>query len=373
MATRLLYVITKANWGGAQRYVYDLATAAKAHGFEVAVATGGTGPLTEQLETAGIRVIALPLRQRKNFFLDVITFGSLFSLLKLLKTERPDLVHVNSAKAGGLGAFAARLAGIPRIIFTAHGWEFNAPRSTISKIGIYFFSWLTIVLSHTTICVSEAIKKDVRWLPLVSNKLRVIHNGVAPAAYLSRAEARHRLAPHLSASVWIGMISELHPTKRIEDAIRAFSLLVHEFADSALIVLGEGTERGCLEKLITELHLEKRVKLIGHVPDAPQYLRAFEVFVHSSQSEALAFAVLEAGLASLPVVATRVGGIPEIIASETHGILVPARNPEALAGALRELLRNPVAAEEMARRLHDRVRAEFSKEKMVAATLALYR
>src|SRR3989338_454048 len=119
---RILYVITKANWGGAQRYVYDLATAAKEAGHEVAVAVGGTGILTKRLQEASIRTIELPLRQRRTFLLDLFTFGSLFSLIRVFRAERPDVVHLNSAKAGGLGGLAARLAGVPRIIFTAHGW-----------------------------------------------------------------------------------------------------------------------------------------------------------------------------------------------------------------------------------------------------------
>lgn len=373
MATRILYVITKAAWGGAQRYVYDLAVAAHSQGYDVAVAVGGKGPLIEELAKAHIRIVPLPLSQHTHVVFDVLTFGPLFSLIRLLHQERPDIVHVNSAKAGGLGALAARIAGVPRIIFTAHGWEFNAPRPLLSRVSILFFSWLTMVLAHTVICVSRAIQRDVRWLPLITHKLHVIHNGITPVRHMPQSEARSRLSPSLAASTWIGMISELHPTKRIEDAIHAFAILAHSNSEAALVILGEGPERARLESLIRELGLQKRVKLIGHIPHAAEYVRAFTLFIHSSQSEALGFAILEAGSASLPVVATCVGGIPEIIIDESYGLLVPPRHPEALAASMKVLIERPEHAQELGRNLHDRILSEFSKEKMLSATFPLYR
>ncbi len=373
MATRILYVITKANWGGAQHYVYDLALAAKAAGHEVAVAVGGTGELTERLQKASVRMIELPLRQQRTFLLDLLTFGSLFALIRIFRTERPDVVHTNSAKAGGLGALAARIAHVPHIVFTAHGWEFNAPRSWLSKIGIRLFSWLTIILSHTTICVSNAIRRDIAWMPFIKEKLVVIHNGVACDPLLPRDEARKALSPFTESTYWIGMLSELHPTKRVDDAIRAFAPIARRHPDTGLFIISDGKERKRLEQLIQELHLEKRVSLLGHVPNAPRYLGAFDMFVHSSQSEALALAILEAGCAALPTVATRVGGIPEIIEDGRDGLLVPARNPEALAHAIETLYTDPEKARSFGTALHSRVERDFTKKRMVDETLALYR
>ena len=372
MATRILYVITKANWGGAQHYVYDLACAAHHAGHEVTVAVGGTGLLTEKLRSASIPVIELPLRQGRTFISDLLTFGSLFSLIRIFRKVRPDVVHLNSAKAGGLGGLVARLCGVPRIIFTAHGWEFNAPRSSLSKIGIRLFSWFTILLSHTTICVSNAIQLDVSSLPGAKKKLVVIYNGVADTPLLRREEARLLLSPHTTASYWIGMISELHPTKRIADALRAFSLISEHHPEASLFIMGEGKERTALTHLIHELHLEKRIMLLGHVKDAPQYLRAFDLFIHSSQSEAFSLAILEAGCASLPVIATRVGGIPEIISDEKEGLLVPPRHPEILAQKMELLIQDPNRAKSLGEALCARVQDAFSKERMVAGTLALY-
>lgn len=371
MAIKILYVITKASWGGAQHYVYDLAVAAKGAGKDVAVAVGGTGPLTERLQQAGVRVIELPLRQQETFLFDVLTFDSLFSLIRIFRSERPDIVHTNSAKAGGLGALAARLSSVSRIVFTAHGWEFNAPRSGLSRIGIRFFSWVTILLSHTTICVSDAVRRDVMWMPWTRRKLVVIHNGVM-CEVLLRGSARQMLNSQTKISYWIGMLSELHPTKRVDDAIRAFAPLAARHTETGLFVISEGKERKKLELLIQRLRLEDRVFLLGYIPDAPKYFSAFDMFIHSSQSEALALAILEAGCAELPVIATRVGGIPEMIRDGQDGLLVPPRDPGALTQAIETLYANPEKARMFASSFSKRVKSEFTKTEMVRATLALY-
>jgi glycosyltransferase involved in cell wall biosynthesis len=165
------------------------------------------------------------------------------------------------------------------------------------------------------------------------------------------------------------MVSELHPTKRIDDAIEALKMLPK---DVLLVVLGEGQERPRLEAKIKATGLEDRVILKGFVADAPNYLFAFDIFLHASRSEALAFAVLEAGCASLPVVATRVGGLPEIIRSDQDGILVSPYAPAEIADALSFLIHNPDRAARLGASLHDRVLHDFSVDTMLQKTLALY-
>lgn len=370
MATRILYVITKANWGGAQRYVYDLATAAKKTGCNVAVAYGKEGELARRLATAGIDGFSLPELMRDiGLFTDVRAF---IALARLFRNERPSIVHLNSSKAGILGALAARIAGVPKIIFTSHGWAFNEARPWWQKLIIYKLVWLTIFLSHQTICVSNAVRRDVAWMPGVRKKLIVIHNGIACGTLFSREAARSELAPHTVGKYWIGMLSEFHPTKRVDDAIAAFALLCEHHPEAVLLIMGDGEERYRLEQCIRDFHLGRCVLLMGHVEDASRYLRAFDLFVHASLTEALGLAILEAGCASLPVVATRVGGIPEIIPDDDHGLLVPPRNPEAIAAAIESLMSNPQRAAKFGAHLRTRVQYFFSKEQMLSKTFALY-
>ena len=371
MATKILFVITKANWGGAQRYVYDLATAARDAGNDVTVAYGEDGELVRRLSGAGLRAIQMESLTRDIGLLREI--HSFFSLLRILRIERPAVVHVNSSKAGGLGCLAARITGVPRIIFTAHGWAFNETRPWWQKYIIYKLVWLTVLLSSRTICVSEAILRDIIWMPFVRSRCVVIRNGISCSELLSREEARATLAPRGVGRYWVGMLSELIPTKCVADAIRAFALIVQKHPEAILVVLGEGRERGALEKLISELRLRDHVSLPGFRSDAPSLLKAFDLFVHASISESLGYAILEAGCASLPVVATKVGGIPEIIPDDDHGLLVPPRDPRALATAIESLMFDRQRAAELGARLHARVQNSFSKQRMISQTLALYR
>ncbi|MFA6503225.1 MAG: glycosyltransferase family 4 protein [Candidatus Paceibacterota bacterium] len=370
MATRLLYVITKANWGGAQRYVYDLAVAAKREGFEVAVAHGAEGSLRTRLAEAGIRTIEIAGLDRDIRFGKEVTVYR--ELTKLFRHERPDAVHLNSAKAGGIGALAARVTGVPRIIFTAHGWAFNEGRPWWQRIVIRILSWVTVLLSHTTICVSEAIRRDMSWMPCTKRKLVVIHHGIACAERMPRAQAREALLPRHQGDFWIGMLSELHPTKRVIDALFAFASLRKKYPDTVLVILGEGEERKRLEKAIVALDLTNNAFLAGFVREGASYLQAFDMFLHSSRSEALGYAILEAGCASLPCVATRVGGIPEIIDSGKNGLLVPPERPANLALAMQSLLDEPEKGRRMGEALHETIRTRFSKEAMVADTLRIY-
>ena len=126
LTMKILYGITKSNFGGAQRYVFDMATEAKSAGHDVAVICGGEGTLVKKLRAAHIRVITLPHLKRDISLVD--EFRSFHFIFRTLVKENPDVFHTNSSKMGGLGNLAARLAGIRKIIFTGHGWAFNEPR-----------------------------------------------------------------------------------------------------------------------------------------------------------------------------------------------------------------------------------------------------
>ncbi|MBU6321414.1 MAG: glycosyltransferase [Patescibacteria group bacterium] len=367
---KVLYVITKASWGGAQKYVYELATAAKEAGHEVAVAYGEGGELAARLTAAGIPGIPLAgLARDVGMRRDS---RALSALLTLFRRERPDVVHLNSSKAGALGALAARIAGIRRIVFTAHGWAWNESRPWWQKVVIWTLAWLTVLLAHQTICVSEAMRRGARAMPFVRRKLVVIYNGVDAADYLPRAQARAALWPRHEDGLWIGMLSELHPTKRIADAVEAMALLRKARPEAKLVVLGEGEERARLERLIAARELSDAVRLAGFVPAGDRYLKAFDLFLHASRSEALGLAVVEAGLAALPVVATKVGGIPEIVADGETGLLVPPERPEALAAALVALIEDPVRAARLGERLAEACRARFDRARMIHETFATY-
>ncbi len=150
---KILYFITKSNWGGAQKYVFDLATYFKGRGDEVVVAFGGDGILSQRLKEQGIRTITVNNLSRDVGFLNELK--SLKEIKEIIKKEKPDVVHLNSSKIGIVGSLISRVVGIKKIIFTAHGFAFREERPFWQILLIQFLSWLSIVLSHKTICVSE--------------------------------------------------------------------------------------------------------------------------------------------------------------------------------------------------------------------------
>ncbi len=367
--TKVLFVITKSNFGGAQHYVYDLARELPRAEFEAVVACGGAGTLVEKLIEAGVRTILLPSLARDISLLrDVQSF---FALWKLFLVERPDVVHLNSAKASGLGGLAARLAFVPRIIFTAHGWAFNEDRSLLSRTAIKIFSWLTVILTHKTIAVSEAVRDDTQNWPFITGKVATVHNGTEGVGRLSREDARKVLGLPFDVFI-VGTIAELHPNKGLPYAIEAIAKLSQKHPDVYYAILGDGEEKARLNALLEAQGLRGRVFLHGFVKDASHYLKAFDCFVLPSVKEGLPYVILEAGLAELPTIATSVGGIPEVIEDQKTGLLVPAKNADALADAINKLITSPALRTSLGTSLHEKVLHDFSLNNMTANTLKLY-
>lgn len=372
---KVLFVITKSNWGGAQRYVYDLAAGLPQEQFEVAVALGGSGALIQKLQERNIRVIPiLSLIRDVSAKSDV---GAFFELWSIIRSEKPDVVHLNSAKASGLGALAARLAGVPKIIFTAHGWAFNEDRSLLSRSVIKLFSWVTVLLTHKTIAVSEAVKNDTQKWPFIDDKVVTIKNGVTGTKFFEPEKARIHLFARGNIRVpenafVVGSIAELHNNKGLESAIEALAKLVVKNHSLYYFILGDGEEKERLNALVGQRGLQGRVFLLGFVDNASHYLSAFDAFILPSIKEGLPYVILEAGLAGLPVVASRVGGIPEVIEDGKTGLLVPARNPEAIAESVEKLVSTPPLAKRLGEALRERVQREFSLKRELDETIALY-
>ncbi len=307
MRKKVLYVITKANWGGAQRYVYDLATHLPPDEYEPAVAYGVRGALVDKLEAAHVRTTQLPSLGRDVALISDVK--SFFELWRCIRAEKPDLVHLNSSKAAALGAVAARLSGVQRIIFTVHGWPFGEERNAASRALIWLISWLTALFSHQVICVSEFDLRVARRMPLISRKAVRIYNGINLSMHFGSGEIVRNAFP--TGAHITGTIGELTKNKNqialIEQAKRR--------SDMYVAIVGEGEDRAMLEQKIRESGLADRVKLFGFLP-ATEVLKGFDVFALPSLKEGLPYALLEAKLAGLPIEAKKVGGVSEILGDQ---------------------------------------------------------
>jgi len=372
---KIFYIVTKSNFGGAQRYVYDLATSLPREEYETAVVYGGEGLLGEKLKKAGVRTITIPHLERD------IKLGSelktFWTLMTLFRKERPDIIHLNSSKIGGLGSLAGRVSGVPRIIFTAHGWYFKEDRPWFTRKITLFLSWLTAILSHNVIVVSD---DDKRYAPkiAVTKKIERIHNGLLAQNMLKRETARQKIRHYVEdislsrGAHWVGTISELHKNKGLTYAIEAVARTRAIGKNVLLFIVGDGEDRPLLDELIARKAVQDAVFILGYVNDAPTLLSAFDSFMLTSVKEGLPYALLEAGAAKLPTIGSAVGGIPEIITDMESGILTRPREAKEIADALCFLVDNAPRRQELGVALHAHVTTHFTKDRMLTETLALY-
>ena len=386
---KIFYCITKSNWGGAQRYVYDLATSLPTENYNITILMGVDRSLNQKLKTKGIETIILGNLSRNIHPWE--DFWALIKLFKIFQKEKPDIIHLNSSKIGLLGAIAGRLARVPKIIFTGHGWAFNEDRSPIQKKVIYWLHLLTIALTHKTIAVSEQTKNQISKKNFFAKKMTVIRNSLSPISFLNKTEAREEISKKLPAGqgdslalegvslparIWLGTISELHKNKGLKYMIEAIHLLETAVDDSSdlpiFIIIGDGERKEKLQERINRYGLQDTVFMIGRIDEAEKYLKAFDIFTLTSITEALPYAILEAGQAGLPIIASNVGGIPEIIDDMQSGILVRPKEPEEIEKAINFLLKNPEKMAIFGQKIQRKVLTDFTKEAMVKKTEELY-
>ena len=370
---KILFVITKSNWGGAQRYLYDLATHLAAEGNNISVALGRGGDLIKNLNAAGIKKIyGLDSGRDIKIFGDIKTF---FSLLWIIRRERPDIVHLNSSKVGGIGGAAAWLMGVPKIIFTAHGWAFDEDRPRWQRRLILWFSKLSILFHHRVICVSEHSRNSAQKLSSGYKKCVTIHNAIKEIDFYSQAHARkffreqYKIEPK-RGYVWLATISELTKNKGPAYLIDALTML--ESQNWVFIIIGSGEQYEQLLRQIKVRGLKDKVYIVEHLPNAARYLKAFDIFTLNSVKEGLPYVLLEAGSAGLAIAATGVGGIPEIIENEKSGLLAPPKYRRAFADNLERLIKDEHLRHALGKSVQQKISSDFKFDVMFERTKEIY-
>jgi glycosyltransferase involved in cell wall biosynthesis len=347
---KVLIVITLAEVGGAQTYVSQLLPAL-AEPFDVAVAAGSGGPLREAAQAAGARFIRLGhLRRPVNPPRDLLAVAE---LVALMRRERPDIVHVNSSKAGVLGRLAAVAACVPIRLFTVHGWAFNAYSGLASRAYLWADRlagrWTT-----ATICVAEHERQS----GIAARTCRPDRTVVIPNAVDVTAAPRADLNGGTPRLVSVG---RLKAPKDYATLMRALAALPSGSFEA--LIVGDGPLRPEVEAELAHLGLANAVRLLGERTDVPELLAGSDLFVLSSASEGLPLSVEEAMAAGLPVVASAVGGVPELVLEGETGYLVPPGQPGRLAAALGSLLADP----ELRRRMGSSGRARAEERFDLAA------
>ncbi len=363
--------------GGAQRFLLNLLTLIGSR-YDIMVATGSDGghELTDKLKSLNIKVSVIENLKRE--ISPASDIRACFEIKKLVEDFKPNDLFLLSSKAGFLGSLAAKSSvnrSQFRVIYRIGGWTFNDPWPTWKKklwINLERLSapWKDVIIVNNEHDYNQA--KDLKIKP--REKLTLIYNGldIYKTEFLPKEEARLRLFEKISkhsgkifqTETMIGTIANLYPTKGLTTLIEAAEHLKHNNT-LTFFIIGEGTERPILEKLIKEKGLQKKVYLLGSIPDAKEYLQAFDIFVLPSLKEGFPWALIEAMTARLPVIATRVGAIPEIIEDRQNGIIVEPGKPEQIAKAITEILNSDYLKKEFAIKAHQTVLFKFTEDKMV--------
>lgn len=361
---RILYIITSADGGGAQKYVLDLA-----HRFNGSIAAGDQGvELFENAKKLKVKTHTLKhLKRNISPWHDLLAIWEIYSLIR---KENPDLIHLNSSKAGFLGSIAGKLAGV-KVVFTAHGFFYFERTPWLFKISYSTLERLASLCRNLIITVSEEDRKQaIRHHLINPAKIQTIYNGIPETKFLNKSEARKTL--RISEQVFLlGNVAQLYDRKDIITLIRAVDLIPTNLKEKTnTVVIGEGPDRKQFEQLINEKLLNHLFFLPGYKPDASNLLKAFDIFVLSSRREGFPYVILEALQAGLPIIATDVGGVKEALGDA--GILVPPEDPSKLAEAIISLINNPALKEALSTKALSRSQ-NFTQEKMFVETEIIYK
>ena len=345
---RVLQYITPSHIGGAEIHLLRLAVALRERGHYVKVVCPAGRPLIGPLRSHGLPLLA----PRTTGKLDPLT---LWRVGRLLRDERFDLLHTHLSTASLLGSSAAHRAGRPAVA-TVHGFN---------TATCYRFA-------DQLIAVSAAVRDHLVGQGVPAARIEVIHHGV-PEEMLTRppaGEAFRRSLDLPPGASLVAAVGRLSPEKGQQDLILAAA---HLPADVHVVIAGSGAARPRLAALARSLGVASRLRLIGYVADILPVLDAADLVAVPSRREALSLAALEAMARGRPVVASRTGGLPEVIRDGETGLLVPPADPVALAGAIARLLADPPLRAALGRAGRRRVEADFRFAVMLDRVESLYR
>ncbi len=336
-------IITKLELGGAQEVALYTAAGLDRTKYRAVLATGPGGLLTEEAKAlTGVEVEIVPSLDRSIH--PVRDLRALIELVRLLRRQRPGIVHTHSSKAGILGRWAAWLAGVPVIIHTVHGFGITPAQPWWLRRLLIGLEWLTGLITTKWIVVSAAdAQAGLRWGLFTREQVMLIRPGIDPrpfAAPLPAAE-RDRVRAEMGAEPGeplVGMVACLKPQKAPLDFVAAAARLRERFPSARFALIGDGELRPMVEEAIRRNGLEGRVRLLGWRRDIPDVMRALDVLALTSHWEGMARVLLEARAAGVPAVATRAGGAAEAITDERHGRLCEPGDVEGFAERLGELL-----------------------------------
>jgi len=396
---KILFIVTQSEFGGAQRYIFEVATHLDPEKYEILVAAGGgSGELFEKIKSqkhapyrnevsgAGSKVKIFPLKHLKRTPFPICL--AIKEIYDLLRKEKPDALFLCSTTAGLLGSIASFFYKLKtknyqlKTIYRIGGWAFRDPRPFWQNKFLLWAEKLTAPLKDKIIVNSETDREiAIKYKICPTEKIVKIYNGidVEKIEFLSKEGAKILLlektrrnfgGERVSASFIVGTVANFYKTKGLPYLIEAAKILTktYNLKPITYLIIGEGKERKKLVLLIKKYNLENRIFLLGRIPDAYRYLKAFDAFVLPSLKEGFPWIILEAMAAEVPILATNVGAIPEIIEDNVDGFLIEPKNPQIIAGKISWMLEHPKESQEMGIRARKKIEKEYPLQKMIEET-----
>ncbi len=367
-ALRILHVHTVPVVSGSGINTLLTMLGSLSRGHKVALACQNSGRLTEEASRAGIDIYEVPSMGREVRPLqDVI---SVFALRRLMRDRQFDVVHTHNSKAGFVGRLAARLAGVPVVVHTIHGFAFHDAESSGRRWLFRVFEHVAAGWSDGMIFISHALEQWAgkegigKGIPR-----RVIYSGIDVGAFGSADGSAVREEFKIdSGRTVVGIVSKLWEGKGHHVLFRAWRTIQKNWKGSdspLLLVVGEGPLDLELKKLAGELGIRSNVVFTGFRRDIPAITSAMDISVLPSAFEGMGRVILEAMAAGKPVVASRVGGIPDLVREGVNGLLVPPNDEEALCGALVRLLTDERQRQDLGSGARRSIEQKHSSEAMV--------
>jgi glycosyltransferase involved in cell wall biosynthesis len=380
---KVLRVIARLNMGGPALHVAYLTAGLRDRGYDTTLVAGtlarGEDSMGFVADGLGIDVVRIEELGR-----EISPFRDLFATMRLarvIRRERPEILHTHTAKAGAVGRLAALLAGRARppvIVHTFHGHVLRGYFGPLrSRVFLALERWLA---AHTTalIAVGPQVRDDLVALGVApAERFAVIRLGIELEERVrpeddGRAETRRYLGVPADRFV-VGWVGRMTAVKRTDDVLEAFRLVREHGVDACLCLVGDGPDRERLERRASELGVIRDTLFLGYQEDVAQYYAAFDALVLPSANEGTPVSVIEALAAETPVVATRVGGVPDVVREGQEGFLVDAGDTEELAERLTRLARDPDLRRRLGESGRNRVLKRYAVERLLDDVDRLYR
>lgn len=368
--TRVLMFIQSLELGGSETQTVEIARQLAHEGYSVTVGClRAGGPLTKRLQEAALEVVEFPIRAS---LLRPSTITQMLKLMAFIRERRFRVVHTNDLYSNLFAVPAAWMARVPVIISSRRDlsrWWWYTPfrRKILRRIQ---------ALSTKILVNSEAVRRDLLLRDgFAPGKIQVVRNGIDMERFNGVSADRCQVLPGVAPNTkWIVVVGNMHTgVKGHGDLIEAAKTIRETHPETRFLLAGDGEMRSFFENQVRAAELEEMFVFLGHRTDIPALLSCCDIAVLASRSEGLPNAVLEYMAAGLPVVATTVGGIPEIIENEVTGLLVAPENPGALREALVRLLKDEQLRKRLGSAGRERVLAQFNFASVIARLRLLYK